>query len=141
MLVLPAYAQTAGTTTEGFNFMSLIPFALIFVVMYFLLIRPQQKRARQQQEMLKGIHRGDKILTSGGIIATVTKVISDQELQIEISDGIQVRLMRPMVADVLSRSTTINTTTTDTPSSSLDKTNVRKLTSKKTKKDTLKKTK
>ena len=140
MLVLPAYAQAAGASSEGFNFMSLIPFVLIFVVMYFLLIRPQQKRARQQQEMLKGIHRGDKILTSGGIIGTVTKVISDQELQVEIADGIQVRLMRPMVSDVLSRSS-VNTMATDAPSSSSEKTNVRKLSSKKTKKDALKKTK
>lgn len=137
MLVSPAYAQAAGASAEGFNFMSLIPFVLIFVVMYFLLIRPQQKRARQQQEMLKGIHRGDKILTSGGIIGTVTKVVSDQELQVEISDGIQVRLMRPMVADVLSRSSS----SSETSSKSEEKTTVRKLTSTKTKKEPSKKTK
>lgn len=89
---------------EGFNYMSLVPFVLIFVVMYFLLIRPQQKRARQQQEMLKSISRGDKVLTSGGIVATVLRVINDQELEIEISEGIKVRLMRAMVADVLNRS-------------------------------------
>ena len=97
--------------TEGFNFVSILPIALIFVVMYFLLIRPQQKRARQHQDMLKTIKRGDKILTSGGIIGTVSKVTTDQELQVEIAPGTQVRIMRSMVSDILSRTGTVEEST------------------------------
>ncbi|HQS84078.1 MAG: preprotein translocase subunit YajC [Alphaproteobacteria bacterium 16-39-46] len=124
---------------EGFNYMSLIPFLLIFVVMYFLLIRPQQKRVRQQQEMLKSIVRGDKVLTSGGIIATVLKVINDQELEVEISDGVKVRLMRTMVADVLNRSAL--TSKAEEASSSDKKTEAKtaKLTPKKGQKEEKKK--
>lgn len=105
-----------ATSTEGFNFVSLLPIALIFVVMYFLLIRPQQKRAKQHQEMLKTIKRGDKILTSGGIIGTVSKVVTDQELQVEIAPGTQVRIMRSMVSDILSRTSGAGETVA-TPSS------------------------
>ncbi len=97
--------------TEGFNFVSILPIALIFVVMYFLLIRPQQKRARQHQDMLKTIKRGDKILTSGGIIGTVSKVMTDQELQVEIAPGTQVRIMRSMVSDILSRTGAVEEST------------------------------
>lgn len=101
-----------ATPAEGFNFVSILPIALIFVVMYFLLIRPQQKRTKQHQDMLKTIKRGDKILTSGGIIGTVSKVLTDQELQVEIAPETQVRIMRSMVSDILSRTGTPE----DTPS-------------------------
>lgn len=119
-----------STPGEGFNYMSLIPFVLIFVVMYFLLIRPQQKRARQQQEMLKSIVRGDKVLTSGGIIGTVSKVISDQELEIEISNSVKVHLMRSMIVEVLNRSS-LSSKGEESPVDSESK--VRKIASKKAK--------
>lgn len=102
-MVNSAHAQVAGASAEGFNFVSFLPIVLIFVVMYFLLIRPQQKRTKQHQEMLKTLKKGDKILTSGGIIAIITRTINDQELEVEISPGTQVRLMRSMIANVLSR--------------------------------------
>ena len=80
--------------------MSLVPFVLIFVIMWFLIIRPQQKRVKSHQEMIKNVRRGDTIVTSGGIIAKVSKVIDDAELEAEIADGVRVRILKGMVSDV-----------------------------------------
>ncbi len=107
MFVSPAYAQAAGGAGAGFE--AFLPLVLIFVVFYFLLIRPQQKKAKQHREMLGAIRRGDKIVTGGGIEGTVTKVIDDTVLQVEIADGFKVRVQRGMVAAVLSRTEPANT--------------------------------
>ncbi len=96
-----AYADTGAAVTEGFNFLSIAPFVLIFVVMYFLLIRPQQKKAKLQQNMLKSLVKGDRIVTSGGIVGSVVRLVSDQELQVEISPGVSVTVLRSMVVNVL----------------------------------------
>ncbi|MEI5664070.1 MULTISPECIES: preprotein translocase subunit YajC [Bosea] len=80
--------------------MSLVPFVLIFIIMWFLIIRPQQKRVKSHQEMIKNVRRGDTIVTSGGIIAKVSKVIDDAELEAEIADGVRVRILKGMVSDV-----------------------------------------
>ncbi|CAN7461332.1 preprotein translocase subunit YajC [Bosea sp. LjRoot237] len=80
--------------------MSLVPFVLIFVIMWFLIIRPQQKRVKTHQEMIKNVRRGDTIITSGGIIAKVSKVIDDAEIEAEIADGVRVRILKGMVSDV-----------------------------------------
>lgn len=102
MFVSPAWAQAAGGGGEG-GFMTLLPLVLIFVVFYFLLIRPQQKRAKQHRDMLLNIRRGDKVVTGGGIIGTVTKVVSDDELAVEIAEGIKIRVQRALVSGVLSK--------------------------------------
>ena len=81
MIISPAYAQAAGVSDGGFA--TLLPLVLIFVVFYFLLIRPQQKRAKNHRNMLAAVVRGDKIVTGGGIIGTVTKVVNDEELALE----------------------------------------------------------
>ena len=120
---------------EGFNYVSLIAFGLIFLVMYFLLIRPQQKRAREQQEMLKKITRGDRVLTSGGIIGTVSKVINPQELEVEVADGVKVRLMRSMVVNILTTLPTEESKSEQTPSLEKNKSKERKLSPQKTKKE------
>ena len=100
MLISPAFAQ-AGSPFGGDNMLvSLLPFVLIFVIMYFLILRPQQKRAKQHQEMVKNVRRGDTVVTSGGLIGKVTKVIDDNQIEIEVSDDVRVRQMRSMVADV-----------------------------------------
>ena len=101
MFISPAYAQGAGGLGGGFE--ALLPLVLIFAVFYFLLIRPQQKRAKQHREMLGAIRRGDKVVTGGGILGTVTKVLNDLELQVEIAEGIRVRVQRGMVAQVMSK--------------------------------------
>jgi preprotein translocase subunit YajC len=68
--------------------------------MYFLILRPQQKRAKQHQEMVKNVRRGDTVVTSGGLVGKVTKVIDDDQIEVEIADAVRVRQMRSMVADV-----------------------------------------
>jgi preprotein translocase subunit YajC len=100
MFVTPAYAQAAGAGGSTEMMMSLLPFVLIFVIMYFLILRPQQRRAKQHQEMIKNVRRGDSVVTSGGIVAKVTKVIDDNEIEIELADGVRARQIRSMVAEV-----------------------------------------
>ncbi|MEX2452123.1 MAG: preprotein translocase subunit YajC [Rhodospirillales bacterium] len=101
MFVSPAYAQGAGAAGAGWE--SFIPLVLIFVVFYFLLIRPQQKKARMHREMLAAIRRGDRVVTGGGIVGTVTKVYDDHELAVEITDGVKVRVQRALIASVISK--------------------------------------
>lgn len=103
MLISPAYAQAAGAAAGPGLLESLMPLLLIFVVFYFLLIRPQQKKMKQHKEMLGTIRRGDRVITGGGILGTVTKVISDSELQVEIADGVKVRVERGMVSGVVAK--------------------------------------
>jgi preprotein translocase subunit YajC len=100
MLISPAFAQAASPFGGDSMLVSLLPFILIFVIMYFLILRPQQKRAKQHQEMVKNVRRGDTVVTSGGLVGKVTKVIDDDHLEVEIADAVRVRQMRSMVADV-----------------------------------------
>ncbi|MED5367491.1 MAG: preprotein translocase subunit YajC [Pseudomonadota bacterium] len=89
--------------------MSLLPLVLIFVVFYFLLIRPQQKKAKEHREMLSKIRRKDKIVTNGGLMGTVSKVgEGDDILKVEIAEGVVVEVRRGMVAEVVSRSEPVN---------------------------------
>ncbi len=85
---------------------SFLPLILIFVVFYFLLIRPQQKKQKAHREMLSALYRGDRIVTAGGLVGTITKVLSDTELTVEISEGVKVRVMRAMVSDVIAKTET-----------------------------------
>lgn len=101
-MITPAFAQTAGGGTNDI-IMSLVPFVLIFVIMWFLIIRPQQKRVKTHQEMIKNVRRGDTIVTTGGILAKVTKVLDDAEIEAEIADGVRVRILKGMVQDVRSK--------------------------------------
>ena len=73
---------------------SLLPFVLIFVIMYFLILRPQQKRVKQHQEMVKNVRRGDTVVTSGGLVGKVTKVVDDEQIEVEVAEGVRVRQMR-----------------------------------------------
>ncbi len=99
MLVTPAYAQAAVGGGQDIM-MSLLPFILIFVVMYFLIIRPQRNAARKRAELLEAIRRGDTVVTGGGLIGKVTKVINDQELEVDLGNGVKVTALRATVADV-----------------------------------------
>ena len=99
MLISPAYAQSPfGGSTDMIT--SLLPFVLIFVIMYFLILRPQQKRVKQHAEMVKNVRKGDTVITSGGLVGRVTKVVDDDQVEIEVADGVRVRQMRSMVSDV-----------------------------------------
>jgi preprotein translocase subunit YajC len=94
-----AAADTAAT--GGFDFMGLLPLVLVFVVMYFLLIRPQQKKGQEQKKMQQNLQRGDRILTNGGIFGEVAKVLSPDEVSLEIADGVKVRVATSMIGSVL----------------------------------------
>jgi len=101
MLISQAWAQSGG---GGGDFLvQLFPLILIFVVFYFLLIRPQQAKARAHREMLAGVKRGDRVVTGGGIIGLVTKVISDNEVQVELAEGVRVRLIKGTITDIVAR--------------------------------------
>ena len=102
-MITPAFAQGAGGVSPDLLY-QLLPFALIFVIMYFLILRPQQKRAKQHQDMVKNVRRGDTLITSGGLVGKVTKVVDDDQVEIEIADGVRVRQVRSMVADVRAKS-------------------------------------
>jgi preprotein translocase subunit YajC len=99
-MITPAYAQGLGTGSPTEMMTTILPFVAIFVIMYFLILRPQQKRAKQHQEMVKNVRRGDTLVTSGGLVGKVTKVVDDDQVEIEIADGVRVRQVRSMVADV-----------------------------------------
>jgi preprotein translocase subunit YajC len=103
MFVTPAYAQAAGGA--GSAFASFIPLILIFAIMYFLLIRPQQKKVKEHQAMVSALRRGDQILTQGGLIGKVTKVKEDgsNEIEVEIAENVKVRVIKTTVAQVLSK--------------------------------------
>jgi preprotein translocase subunit YajC len=102
MFISPAYAQGFGGGDMG-ALGSFLPLILIFVVFYFLLIRPQQKKQKTHREMLSALHRGDRIVTAGGLVGTITKILSDTEITVEITEGVKVRVMRGMVSDVIAR--------------------------------------
>lgn len=101
MLISPAYAQGLGGSTD--TLVQFLPIVLIIVVMYFLLMRPQQQKAKQLKEMLAALRRGDRVVTGGGIIGTIAKVVSDEEVQIEIAEGVRVRVLRSTIASVLAK--------------------------------------
>lgn len=98
-MITPAFAQGAGAGTNDM-LMSLVPFVLIFIIMWFLIIRPQQKRVKAHQELIKNVRRGDTVITSGGLIAKVSKVVDDAEIEAEIADGVRVRIVKGMIQDV-----------------------------------------
>ena len=101
MFVTPAYAQAAGGAGAGAAFAQFIPLILIFAIMYFLMIRPQQKRAKQHREMVSALKKGDQVVTQGGIIGKVASV-RDDEIEVEIASGVRVRVVRATVAQVIS---------------------------------------
>ncbi len=103
MFITPAEAQ-GFLGGEGGGLGSFLPIVLIFVVFYFLLIRPQQKKVKQHRDMLGMVKRGDRVLTGGGIIGTVTRVKDNDELVVEIADGVKITVVRGTLSDILSRS-------------------------------------
>ncbi|SCY11420.1 preprotein translocase subunit YajC [Paracoccus tibetensis] len=102
MFATPAYAQAAGGAGAGAAFAQFIPLILIFAIMYFLMIRPQQKRLKQHREMVGALKKGDQVVTQGGILGKVTTV-RDDELEVEIAQGVRIRVVRSTIAQVVSR--------------------------------------
>jgi len=103
MLITPAFAQGMPFGLSGDSggmITSLLPLVLIIVIMYFLVLRPQQQRVKQHQAMVKALRRGDTVVTNGGLVGKVTKVVDEDQIEVEISDGVRVRQMRSMVSEV-----------------------------------------
>ena len=106
MLISAAYAQGTGISGIFDNQGALIqflPLVLIFVVFYFLLIRPQQRKAKDQKAMLDALRRGDRVVTGGGIIGTVARVENPEEVTVDIADGVRVRVLRSTISSVLAK--------------------------------------
>jgi preprotein translocase subunit YajC len=102
MLISPAYAQGTGILDQN-ALIQFLPLVLIFVVFYFLLIRPQQRKAKDQRAMLDALRRGDRVVTGGGIIGTVARVDSPEEVTVDIADGVRVRVLRSTITSVLAK--------------------------------------
>jgi len=106
MLISAAYAQGTGISGIFDNQGALIqflPLVLIFVVFYFLLIRPQQRKAKDHKTMLDALRRGDRVVTGGGIIGTVARVDNPEEVTVDIADGVRVRVLRSTISSVLAK--------------------------------------
>ncbi len=110
MFITPAFAQglPGGGSTDMLYQMA--PFILIFVIMCFLILRPQQKRVKEHQSMVKALRKGDTVVTSGGVVGKVTKVIDDHEVEIQIADNVRIRQMRSMVHEVRAKGEPVNET-------------------------------
>jgi preprotein translocase subunit YajC len=102
MFATPAYAQAAGAGA-GSAFASFIPLILIFAIMYFLLIRPQQKKLKEHKAMIEALRRGDQVVTQGGIVGKVTKVQEDGMVEVEIAEGVKVKVMKGTIAQVMNK--------------------------------------
>ncbi len=103
MFAPPAYAQAAGGAGAGSAFASFIPLILIFAIMYFLLIRPQQKKMKEHKAMVEALRRGDQVLTSGGIVGKVTKVQEDGLVEVEIAENVKVKVMKHTISQVMNK--------------------------------------
>lgn len=102
MWISPAYAQAAGEGGAGF-LVQLLPLLLIFVVFYFLLIRPQQQRMKKHHEMVSAVRRGDTVVTAGGVVGKVAKVLDEREILVEIADNVTVKVVKSTLQDVRSK--------------------------------------
>ena len=102
MWISTAYAQGTGIFDQN-ALVQFLPLILIFVVFYFLLIRPQQRKAKDQKAMLGALRRGDRVVTGGGIIGTVARVDNPEEVIVDIADGVRVRVLRSTITSVLAK--------------------------------------
>ena len=106
-MITPAFAQGAATAAGGAEIaFQVVPFVLIFVIMYFLILRPQQKRVKDHQTLLKSVRRDDTVVTNGGLVGRVTKAVDDQsEIEVEIAPNVRVRVVRSMISEVRAKGT------------------------------------
>lgn len=111
MFVTPAFAQGAAGAPGGIQdvLMSLVPFVFILVIMWVLVIRPQRQRQKAHDELVKNLRRGDVVVTSGGIVAKVVKVTSDTEVELEIAEGVKIRVVRSTIGEVRAKGEPVKT--------------------------------
>ena len=101
-MITPAFAQGATSAAGGADIaLQVVPFVLIFVIMYFLILRPQQRRVKEHQAMVKNVRRDDTVVTTGGIVGRVTKVADEaSEIEVEIAPNVRVKVVRAMISEV-----------------------------------------
>lgn len=104
MFISNAYAQAAGAASTESSLMSFLPIILMFVVLYFVMIRPQMKRQKEQKAMLDALAKGDEVITAGGIAGKVTKV-SDTFVSVEVSNGVDIQIQKSAVTTLLPKGT------------------------------------
>jgi preprotein translocase subunit YajC len=103
MFATAAYAQAAGDAPAGLGLVQFFPLILIFAIMYFLMIRPQQKKLKEHRALVEALRRGDQVVTGGGLIGKVTKVGEGNEVEVEIATGVKVRVVKHTITQVLSK--------------------------------------
>lgn len=104
MLISEAFAQTTPSGPGGMDILSMLPLILMFVLLYFLLLRPQMRRAKEQKQMIASLQKGDEVVTSGGTLGRVTK-ISDSYVNVEIAPNVEITVQRPSVQTLLPKGT------------------------------------
>jgi preprotein translocase subunit YajC len=104
VFISPAFAQAAAGTDTQSNLMSLLPMVLMFVVLYFVMIRPQMRKQKEHKAMIEALAKGDEVVTGGGLLGKVTK-IGETTLSVEIANGVEVQLQRAAVVQVLPKGT------------------------------------
>lgn len=102
MFVSPAYAQVAGASPLG-AIGSFVPLILIFAIMYFLMIRPQQKKMKDHRAMIAAVRKGDQVVTAGGVVGKVSKVFDETQVEVEIASGVKVKVMTHTLANILNK--------------------------------------
>lgn len=109
MFSSPAFAQAAGTATQPSLFETMLPLVLIVVVFWFLILRPQNKKMKEHREMVNNVNRGDTVVTAGGLIGKVAKVKDENEIEVDIADGVRVRVIKSTLTDVRSKNEPVKT--------------------------------
>lgn len=111
MFVTPAFAQGAAAAPGGVQdvIMSLVPFVFILVIMWVMIIRPQRQRQKAHAEMVKNLRRGDVVVTAGGVIAKVAKVVNDAEIELEIGEGVRIRVVRSTIGEIRAKGEPVKT--------------------------------
>ncbi len=104
MFSSPAFAQAAGAAPQSGLLEGFLPLILIVVVFWFLILRPQNKKMKQHREMVNTVSRGDTVVTAGGLVGKVTKVKDDSEIEVEIAEGVRVKVVKSTLSDVRSKS-------------------------------------
>lgn len=103
MFATPAFAQTAGDAGGMGGIAGIIPFVLMFVIFYFLLIRPQQRRMKEHRNMVENLRRGDQVVTAGGVLGKVTKVGESDEIEVQIAEGVKIKVVKSTISQVVSK--------------------------------------
>ena len=105
-MISSAFAQSAAGGAGGFSLQGLLPFVLIFIIFYFLLIRPQQKRIKEHKAMVNALNRGDQVITAGGLVGKIERLLDDEKVEVQIAENVNVKIVKSTISQVLSKTDT-----------------------------------